>query len=181
MRVGAKVILISMIFLLGVIAPAAAQDVSPTEYQLKAAFLYNFAKFVDWPPSAFTNGTQPFVVGVMGENPFGKDLENTIHNKNINGHTIVGRAVVSISDARQCHILFVSNSESKRLHEIFEGLRGATVLTVGENEKFIASGGMINFIVEGRKIRFQINDATARLAQLKISSKLLSLAVPASP
>ncbi|HEY9509510.1 MAG TPA: YfiR family protein [Verrucomicrobiae bacterium] len=179
MRIGAKIILSFSLLLLWVSAPVLAQEVSPTEYQLKAAFLFNFAKFVDWPPAAFTNSTAPFVIGVLGQDPFGKDLENTVRNKSIGGHAIVARAVASIPDARQCQILFVSNSESKRLREILDGLRGASVLTVGENEKFFVAGGMVNFVVEGRKIRFQINDAAAKAAGLKISSKLLSLALPA--
>ncbi|HEU5123058.1 MAG TPA: YfiR family protein [Verrucomicrobiae bacterium] len=179
MRISAKIFLSLSILWLWTVVPAAAQDVSPTEYQLKAAFLFNFAKFVDWPSAAFTNSAAPLVIGVLGQDPFGKDLENTVRNKNISGRSIVARTVGSIPDARQCHILFISNSESKRLREILEGLRGASVLTVGENEKFFVSGGMVNFVVEGRKIRFQINDAAAKAAGLKISSKLLSLALPA--
>jgi hypothetical protein len=179
MRAGAKLTLSLGLILLWMFTPADGSDVSPTEYQLKAAFLFNFAKFVDWPPAAFTNSTAPFVIGILGENPFGRDLVNTIQNKKIGPHPIASRRVESIGDARLCHIIFISNSESKRLREIFAGLRGASVLTVGENDNFIGAGGMLNFVVEGRKIRFQINDASARHAGLKINSKLLSLALPA--
>ena len=157
-----------------------AQETSPSEYQLKAAFLYNFAKFVEWPTNVFALEDSPIVVGVMGQNPFGEDLDNTIRNKTINKHPIEIKATDSISDAKKCQILFISTSERDRLADILSGLRGASVLTVGEadTQDFIKSGGMINFVLVNNKIRFQINNEAAKSAGLKISSKLLSLAQP---
>ena len=156
------------------------QEAPPSEYRLKAAFIFNFAKFVEWPTSAFADAKSPFVIGVLGENPFGTDLEATVRGKSINEHPIVVKACPNLEEARATHILFVSTTEKKRFEEIFKSLRGTSVLTVGETERFTESGGLINFVSENNKIRFQINDPGAKAAGLKISSKLLSLAVPAS-
>lgn len=151
----------------------------PTEYQLKGAFLYNFAKFIEWPPKAFKEAKSPFIIGILGDNPFGSDLEPLVAGKKINEHSITILTNLPAAEITNCHILFICNSESKRLPEIFQSLRGTSILTVGETERFIEAGGMINFMTEAGKIRFQINDETARAARLKVSSKLLSLAVRA--
>ena len=161
-------------------ADASAQASQPLEYQVKAAFLFNFAKFVEWPPESFAGETSPLVIGILGDSPFGGDLERTIQNKTINNRSIVIKPLRSLAEATNCQILFISNSENKRLPEIIQSLRGAAVLTVGETDQFIASGGMVNFVQEASKIRFQINDDAAKAARLKISSKLLSLAVRSS-
>ena len=152
-----------------------AQEVP--ESRLKAAFLWNFAKFVDWPTNAFASDTSPFVIGVLGESPLGADLEQTVKGKLINDHPIIVKTVQAATDAKECHILFISNSEKSRLANIFKDLGNAPVLTVGEYDQFTQLGGMINFVRQGNKIRFQINDEAAKAADLKISSKLLSLAV----
>lgn len=162
------------------ISLAQAQEASPTEYQLKAAFLFNFVKYVDWPAESFAGPEAPFVIGVLGENPFGRELENTLRNKTIGGRPLVQKLVATVEDAKGCHVLFISTSESKRFREIFTRLQSTSTLTVGETEKFLDAGGMINFVIEGKKLRFQINAEAAKNAGLRISSKLLSLAVPAS-
>ena len=154
-----------------------AQEPQPSEYQVKAAFLFNFAKFVEWPAQAFAEPTSPMVIGILGENPFGDDLERTIRGKTINNRPFEIKAIKSLPEARRCHILFISTSEKTRLPEILESLGTATVLTVGEMERFVETGGMINLVKEADKIRFQINDVAAKNAGLKISSKLLSLAI----
>ena len=158
-------------------APGRAQAPAPSEYQLKAAFLYNFAKFIDWPPEAFADGKSPFIIGILGDNPFGNDLEPMVAGKKINEHPIAVQTNFAAAEATNCHILFISSSEKKRLPEIIQSLRGTTVLTVGETERFIETGGIINFVPEAGKIRFQINGDAARAARLKVSSKLLNLAV----
>src|SRR5438094_548123 len=133
-----------------------AQDSQPSEYQIKAAFLFNFAKFVEWPPEAFSEASSPFVIGILGENPFGGDLEQTIRGKTVSNRRFTIKEVGSLAETRNCHILFIGTSEQKRLSEIFEALRGASVLTVGEMERFTETGGMINFVREaqGTRIRF---------------------------
>jgi len=154
-----------------------AQDSQPTEYQIKAAFLFNFAKFVNWPPAAFAQPTSPIVFGILGDNPFHDELARTVQNKSVDDRPLVVREFQSAAQAANCHILFISSSEKKRLPEILKGLDGRSVLTVSETEKFTEAGGMINFVLQGSKIRLQINNDAATKAGLKISSKLLSLAV----
>jgi hypothetical protein len=163
--------------LLPAAAPASAQVSHPTEYQLKAAFLYNFAKFIDWPPDALPDDQSPFVIGVLGDNPFGNTLEQTVAGKKINEHPIAIRPFATIAEATNCQILFISSSEKKRFAETIRALHAVAVLTVSDADQFIESGGMVNFVPEAGKIRFQINDTAARSARLKISSKLLSLAI----
>jgi hypothetical protein len=176
MRLVAQQVLSLFLVLLAPLAGLGAQDARPTEYQLKAAFLFNFAKFIDWPSTSFSDASSPFVIGVLGENPFGDDLQKLISQKQVGTHPLVVQSIASVSDARKCHILFISNSETSKLRQILEGLRGASVLTVGESEGFISDGGMISFVIEAQKIRFRINAETAKSAGLKISSKLLNLA-----
>ncbi len=176
MRLIAQQVLSLILILSGAMAETRAGEAQPTEYQLKAAFLFNFAKFVDWPPEAFAQGDSPLVIGVLGENPFGEDLKDAVQNKSIGSHPLTVRTANSLAEARKCHILFISTSENRRLRQVLEGVRDANVLTVGETEQFLDSGGIINFTIQGQKIRFEINAAAAKRAGLKVSSKLLSLA-----
>jgi len=167
---------LSLIWLLLAGGDGRAQESPPTEYQLKAAFLFNFAKFVEWPPAAFAEATSPIVLGILGENPFGDALERTIRDKTINNRRLEIKPFPSSAAATNCHILFISTSEKARLPEILAGLRGASVLTVGETDRFTETGGMINLFRQGNKIRFQINEVAAGSVGLKVSSKLLRLA-----
>jgi hypothetical protein len=159
------------------IGEGRAQNAQPSEYQIKSAFLFNFAKFVEWPPKAFAGTTSPIVIGILGEDPFRDALQNTIRDKTVDEHPLVIKQLGSQAEATNCHILFISTSEKPRLAQILEGLKGSSVLTVGEMERFTENGGMINFVLDGTKIRFQINKEAATSAGLKISSKLLSLAL----
>jgi hypothetical protein len=147
-----------------------------SESQLKAAVLYNFAKFVEWPSKSLPAPNSPFVVGIMGEDSFRGDLDQTVEGKDASGHPFVVKRLKNISEARECHILFISPSERRRVGEIIEAIGDAPVLTVSEMEHFLQSGGMVNFLMEGNKVRFEINDGPARRAGLRISSKLLNLA-----
>ena len=146
-------------------------------YQIKAAFLFNFAKFVEWPPESFAAPTSPIVIGVLGQNPFHGDLERTAPGKTVDERPLVIKEFRSPAEATNCHILFISTSEKERLPQILKTLAGTRVLTVGEMNGFTESGGMINFVLEGTKTRFQINNSVASSAGLKISSKLLHLAL----
>ena len=163
--------------LLGLATGGWAQETQPSEYQVKAAFLYNFAKFVEWPAQAYSKPDSPIVIGVLGKNVFGADLEHTIHNKMINSRPLEIREFHSTEEATNCHILFISPSERDHLSKVLVALQGTSVLTVSETDQFIEAGGMINFVVEENKIHFQINDDAAKKSGLKISSKLLSLAI----
>ncbi len=153
-----------------------AQPAISKEYQIKAVFLYNFAQFVEWPATAFTNATAPICIGIVGDDPFGATLEETVRNESINNRKLVVHHVQSESELQGCHLIFVSKSEKRRLEEIFPKLNSRPVLTVGESDGFMRQGGVINFFLEDRKVRFEINPATAQQQGLRISSQLLSLA-----
>lgn len=155
---------------------ARAEGSAPPEYQVKAAYLFNFAKFVEWPAWAFESDTSPLVIGVLGNGAFLHDLESTIQNKKINNHPVIVRTVESASEFKSCHILFLSDAEKRRWGEIQNTLADAPVLTVSENnDRFLAEGGMINFVLEQKMVRFEISNANAKKAGLQISSKLLAL------
>ena len=148
--------------------PAAqAQEAAPSEFELKAAFIYNFAKFVEWPAEAFPAPQSPFVIGIIGDNPFEDALAKTVLNKQINGHPFRVIQMKTLADLKSCHILFISLSERKRLAEILRPLRGASVLTVSDLEHFLPAGGTIQFLMEGNKVRFAINDSAAKSVGLR--------------
>ena len=156
-------------------APVLAQDALP-EYQVKAAYLFNFLKFVEWPEDAFPDPLAPIVIGISGDDPFGNALPQVIIGKTVQGRDLVIHKYHSGEDMRGAHILFIGPSEKKRLPQILSSLRGSSVLTVADTEGFLEAGGMIQFLSENNRVRFAINvDATSR-AKLKMSSKLLSLA-----
>ena len=147
-----------------------------TEYQVKALFLLNFTKYVDWPATAFGQADSPITIGVIGENHFGEDLKKAVEGKSVNGRKIVILPLESESDWSKCHILFISASEKKRLPEILAKVCALPILTVSETDQFIQQGGMINFTRKDGKVRLEVNLESARQAELGISSKLLSVA-----
>ena len=165
-----------LLLILSLASSSSAQQAQPSEYQVKAAFIFIFAKFVEWPAATFADKTSPLRIGVLGDNPFGTDLEQFVRDKTINDHPLEARECRTLEEAKKCHIVFISASEKNRLPEIIKALQGANILTVGETEGFTESGGIVNFVSEGKKIRFHINDDSAKTEGLKISSKLLSLA-----
>lgn len=155
---------------------ARGQDALPSEYEMKAAYLFNFTKFVEWPTKALPNGGSPLIIGVLGDDPFGNILESTIHDKRVNGHPLVVERFKSPSDLKTCHVLFISDSQKKRWPKIQSALGTNSVLTVSEKwDHFTDEGGMIYLFTQGNKICFDINDDAAKRAGLKISSKLLQL------
>jgi hypothetical protein len=153
---------------------SSAQSVSK-EYQVKAAFLYNFSQFIEWPASALP-GTQPLIIGVLGEDPFGSYLDELVRGERVSNHPLIVRRFHQVAEIRTCHILFVSQSEANRLEQILTYLKGRNILTVGDIENFAVRGGMIRFVTENNRIRFGINLEAARDANLTISSKLLRAA-----
>jgi hypothetical protein len=155
---------------------AQAQDSVSKEYQVKAAYLYNFAKFVEWPGQCFTNDNSPLVIGVFGQNPFGTALEAIARDHRINGRPIVVKMVESTTDMAGVHLMFIGASEDKRVAEMMNSLKDASTLTVGESDQFMAAGGMIGFVREADKVRFVIDDKAAERHGLKISAQLLKLA-----
>lgn len=157
-------------------SPIAVQADRPTEYQVKAAFLYNFAKFVQWPADAFGGPSAPLVICIAGEDPFGNYLTRIVAGKTINGRRLIVEGRPETADFRSCHIVFADVAEKKHLPQILGGLKDAPVLTVGETDGFTQEGGVVNFYLEQNRVRFEINVAAAARGRLKISSKLLALA-----
>jgi hypothetical protein len=153
-----------------------AQAETPGEYQLKAAFLFNFAKFIDWPTASFSTPQSPFVICILGTDPFGHAMDDVLRDKNIDNRPVAIIRVKNVTQAKQCHMIFVSQSETAHLADIIQQLRGARILLVGESDGFAAAGGMIQFTREDNHVRFLINPDAADRAGLKVSSKLLSLA-----
>jgi hypothetical protein len=167
------ILVFAALLALRAVYPPAALAV--TEYQVKAAFLYNFAKFVEWPSEAFPNEQAPFLLCVLGEDPFGEDLDQIVKDKTVNGRRIEVKRFKEARNLKECQILFVSASEEESLPEILGALRGARTFSVGETERFTRLGGVLNFKIEKKSVRFEINVDAAQRAKLKISSKLLRL------
>jgi hypothetical protein len=166
-------IFLLLFIVVGFSKPASGETLSP--YQVKAAFIYNFLKFVEWPPQSFPTTDTPYVVGVLGKDPFGSVLDDTMRDKTVNGRKI---HVIRVTEQNmhQCHLLFVSSSERRRYKEIFSRLKSAPVLLVGETDDFAESGGAIGFFIEQNKVRFEINPEAAKRSNLHIHSTLLNLA-----
>lgn len=146
------------------------------EYALKAAFLFHFTQFVEWPAEAFAETNSPFVIAILGVDPFGKVLEDLIEKEKVKGRFIVVRRYRSLNEVEQPHILYISQSESSNMDRIIRVMRGRPVLTVSDLDHFAVRGGMIRFLTEKNKIRFRINNEVAQREGLTISSKLLRLA-----
>ena len=149
---------------------AKAENLSSREYDIKAAYLFNFIKYVDWP-----NYGDTITIGILGQNPFGPAAA-TLNGKVVKGRRLVVRELASAPDGQKCQVVFVSASERSRLPEILANLRSARVLTVGETQGFANDGGIINFVEENNKVRFEINPDSAHRTGLTISSELLKLA-----
>ena len=160
---------------LSVVVPVDAQEAFP-EYQVKAAYLLNFLKFVEWPNDGFADSLAPIVIGVVGDDPFGSALPEVIIGKTVQGRDLVIRKYHVGENLRGAHILFISSSEKKRIPQILSSLNGSSVLTVADTDGFLEAGGMIQFLLENDHVRFAIDIDAAGRARLKISSKLLSLA-----
>jgi hypothetical protein len=148
------------------------------EYQVKAAFLYNFVKFTNWKPERFATPESPIVIGILGRNPFGDELEKIVKDRNVNNRPIEVKLVNSLEEATSCHVLFVSAASFSETSEILQKLGDACVLTVGESEAFAQAGGMITFVPEKDKIRFEIDAPAAEHQGVKISAQLQKLAKP---
>jgi hypothetical protein len=150
------------------------------EYAVKAAFLYNFVKFVEWPGDVFSGPTSPIAICVLGEDPFGDDL-GSLKGKTANGRPIVIRSAATLGEVERCHLLFVSSSEKANLPKILQTTKGWSILTVGDMNGFAQDGGIINMVKEESRVGIEINLEAAQRSRLKISSKLLALAKIVKP
>jgi hypothetical protein len=151
-----------------------AQSPGNLEYQVKAVFIFNFTQFVEWPANSFTKEGDPFVIGILGENPFGSYLEEVIAGEKLNGHPLVVQKYKSIETMKYCQVLFIS--EENKTKEVLESIKGKSILTVGDGENFLKEGGIIRIYKRNNKIQIQINPEAAKSSNLSISSKLLRLA-----
>jgi hypothetical protein len=161
--------------------PAAERARVARETDLKAVFVLNFARFVEWPPDALADPGVPFVIGIIGEDPFGANLDGIVANETVNGRSIVVRRFHEVREISNCHILFINESERPRLSRILEFVSGKSILTVGDTDAFSASGGMVRFVVVQNKLKIRINPAAAKASHLTISSMLLRQAEIVEP
>ena len=154
-------------FLCGTVHAAAG------EYQVKAVFLFNFSRFVEWPSSAFPAPDAPFVIGVLGHDPFGSELDAATRGETVNGRPLVVRRLRDVGEAADCQILFMHRSEAARMNEVLATLDRRSTLTVSDLEEAGQRGAMIALVTENNRIRLRVNVGSVRAAHLTISSKLL--------
>jgi hypothetical protein len=149
-------------------APAIA-----AEYQVKAVFVFNLAQFAEWPAAAFTATNAPIVIAVLGDNPFGTFLEELVRDEKVGGRALVVRRCREIDETDGSHILFVSRSGAPPVAQIVTTLKGRSVLTISDADSFARTGGMVQFVMEGGKVRLRVNVMAAKACGLTISSKIL--------
>ena len=148
------------------------------EYSVKAAFLLNFTKFIEWPPGSFIDAQSPMEICILGKDPFGRTLDDLLQGENAGGRLLVARRIDQPPTARTCHVLYIgafSREDSKDLPQMLGGLPQG-ILTVGEGDRFTHAGGMIALVVDERRVRFDINQSAAQRGGLKLSSRLLAVA-----
>ena len=171
-----KLIAARVLMVVAGLLASAGVGAAPTEYQVKAVFLFNFSRFVEWPASAFASPDAPFVVGVFGHDPFGSDLDEVVQGKTVNGRPLVVRRVRTAAEGARCQILFIHQSEQRRLSEVLSALDRHSTLTVSDIPGAAQRGVMIRLITEGGRVRMHVNVESARAAALLISSNLLRAA-----
>jgi hypothetical protein len=179
-RFTAGIALLAVLLPAGILSLAHGERQPAPEYAVKAAFLYNFAKFVEWPDDGFANPASPLVLCVLGEDPFG-DALRSLSGKTVNGRPLAIRHASTLGELERCHLLFVCSSEKSILPKILGETKDRSILTVGDMEGFARDGGIINMVKEENRVGIEINLEAARRSRLKISSKLLALAKIVKP
>jgi len=164
----------TLILMLGLFA--SAQTTGDREYQVKAAFLFNFSQFVEWPSAVLPEPGAALVIGILGENPFDSYLQAIISGEVVNGHPLTIQQYKNVDEIKTCHILFINIHDTNKLIDVLTALKGRNILTVSDAGNFIRLGGMVTFITRHNKIRIRINPERAKDADLMISSKLLRVA-----
>ena len=178
-RLGILIVAVGMTLNWTPTADAQAGDSDSSEYLIKAGFIYNFAKFVEWPSATFSQPDSPIVIGVLGVDPFGSVLDRIVEDKKIGPRGFIVKRFKwgkDLRDLKECKILFVSASEKAHVDEILQSVKGLPILTVGETPGFAERGGVIRFTLEDNRVRFEVNVDAAHQADLNISSRLLTLA-----
>jgi hypothetical protein len=168
---------IPIIFLFGFFQPPQKKA---TEYQVKAVFLFNFAQFVEWPEQAFSKPESPLIIGILGKDPFGPYLDETVENEKINGHPFEIKRFQNPAQIDTCHILFINEQFAPNLDVVLKSLNGRGILTVSDVNSFIKQGGMVRLATENNKIKLRINLDVIKEEKFIVSSKLLRMAEIAS-
>lgn len=172
-----RVVLAIFLWSLLVVPCLRSQQASkPNEYQVKAVYLYNFGRFVQWPTKDAVNNDGPFTICILGQDPFGPVLDSTLAGESLGGKPVMTKRIAKPQDAADCRILFINSKEEGHLQEILAELNGAAILTVSDMPAFSRRGGMIQFVLDGDKVRFEINLTSAEAAKLVLSSELLKVA-----
>jgi hypothetical protein len=152
-----------------------AQSTKPTDYDVKAVYLFNFGRFVEWPSAVFAK-SDLFTICVLGEDPFGPALDATLSTETIGGKNVTARRISSPAEGVNCQILYLSSAAESRLTQVIESLDRGAVLTVSDIPRFSQRGGMIQFVPDGKKVRFEVNLTAVQRAGLNLSSELLKVA-----
>ncbi len=166
-------VLALLTFLIGYSGARATEERPSREFQIKAAFLYNFAQFVSWPRESFAGPESPLIIGVLGLDPFGPFLDELVQGERVDGRPLIVRRFRDVDELGPCHVLFVSGSEGRQIDAIADRLRGHSVLTVCDWEEYARQGAIVWFVMERNRVRLRINLDAAKTAGLTISSKLL--------
>lgn len=166
---------IALALMLGLSVGGNAATKAPGEYEVKAAFLYNFIAFTEWPEATFENTTSPIVIGVLGKDPFGSALDKIMNGERVKDRSLIVWHITRLEDANRCQILFISASESGQTNDIIRQLRTQPVLTVSDIPGFAEAGGMVGFTTADT-VKLVINQEALRTAHLSLSAKILRLA-----
>jgi hypothetical protein len=166
-------VVLSVTLLFGFVQPIQKKA---TEYQIKAVFLFNFAQFVDWPEQTFSGPESPIIIGILGSDPFGSYLDETVENEKINGHPLMIKRYQNLNEIDSCHILFISAQPPPQIDIVTKTLVGRNILTVSDANNFVRQGGMVRLFTEDNKIKLRINLEVIKAEQFIVSSKLLRMA-----
>ncbi len=175
-----KFLALLLALIAGWAAPSRAGPEVDSEYQTKAAQIYSFTKFIDWPPKKFPSAESPFIIGVYGSDEITDFLRESFQSRRIKDRPVEIRHLANKAELAGCHLVFVSRSERDRLGTVLYELRHEGILSVGESDNFLRSGGVISFISVEGATRFQIDLGNASRERLKVSSKLLPVSYSAN-
>lgn len=175
-RIRVRLLSLTVVLLLLFATPPRSGAQTASESQIKAAYLYNFAKFVEWPARNFPSAAAPIRLCVLNDHSFEAELSQVVKGKSIAGRPVSVVPVQNGEQSRGCQVLFMSSSQARQTRHVMAVLRDTSVLTVGETNGFVEEGGIINFVVQDNRVQFQVNRKAANQAGLRISSRLLSLA-----
>ena len=170
-----RLVAVAILWALSGVSILLAQN-PPTEYEVKAAYLYQFGKFIEWPESSLVRTGNDFAICTIGKDPFGPVLDAMISGRSVQGKKAVAKRLAAVNDASTCNILFISTSEQSHVMEILRIVEGKGILTVADMSNFVSQGGMINFQMEQNRVRFEINMPAVERSNLKVSSQLLKVA-----